>query len=166
MTAQPRPALLLVTGSRSLSDHGLVNRALDIAWQEALGRSFSELVVVHGGAKGADTIAQRWAERRQGRGVHWRRFPAEWDGPCTAECKPGHRRRQAHGSGSYCPSEGSRRNQRMVEHVTAQAVPGGALCLAFFLEGQPCRGTHDCLRRIMRAGLPFRRFTQRQAAVR
>lgn len=51
----------------------------------------------------------------------------------------------------------------MVEHVTAQMAPGGALALVFLLDGADCRGTHDCWRRIKAAGLPFRNFTQQRA---
>lgn len=162
MTARERPALLLVTGSRQFNDHKLIRGALDHAWSEAMGRGFNELVIVHGGARGADSLAQEWAERREARGVHWRIFRADWDGPCSAECQPGHRRAQRTG-GTYCPSEGPRRNQRMVEHVTAQSVPGGVLALVFLVDGKPSHGTHDCWRRIKAAGLPYRNFTARQA---
>jgi hypothetical protein len=166
VTARPQPALLLITGSRQFNDHVTFRNALDHAWSEALGRGFNELVVVHGGAKGADALAQDWAERRQARGVHWRRFPAEWDGPCTAECAKDHRRPKR-GGGTYCPAEGTRRNQRMIDHVRAQAVPGGVLALVFLVpelnDGRTRnRGTHDCWRRIKAAGLPYRNFTARQ----
>lgn len=164
MTAPDRPALLLVTGSREFADRQLLDEALNQAWTEALSRGFRQLVVVHGGAKGADRLADRWALRRQQRGVLPRRFRADWEGPCTAECKPGHRRFRK-GGGTYCPAEGNRRNQRMVEHVLAQAAPGGVLGIAFFVEGLACDGTHDCLRRIKAVGLPWREYTAEQPAV-
>lgn len=165
MTAREQPALLLVTGSRQFNDHNLIRNALDHAWTEALGRGFTQLVVVHGGARGADSLAQDWAERRAGRGVHWRVFRADWAGECTAECKPDHRKPQR-GGGTYCPAEGTRRNQRMIDHVRAQAAPGGVLALVFLVpevDGRTRnRGTHDCWRRIKAAGLPWRNFTARQ----
>jgi hypothetical protein len=167
VTAREQPALLLVTGSRQFNDHRLLRNALDHAWTEAMGRGFNDLVVVHGGARGADLLAQEWAERRQARGVNWRIFRADWAGNCTAECAKDHRRPQR-GGGTYCPAEGARRNQRMVEHVTAQAVPGGVLALVFLVPEvggqQRNRGTHDCWRRIKAAGLPYRNFTTQQVA--
>lgn len=51
---------ILVTGSRSWTDVDAVGAAL-----LAVGREFaphpSDVIIVHGGARGADTIAGRWA---------------------------------------------------------------------------------------------------------
>jgi hypothetical protein len=152
------PAIVLVTGSRQFTDQQRLDQALNAAWNQALARGFTDLVVVHGGARGADKLADSWARRRQNRGVSSRCFRADWDGPCTAECKPGHRRPKR--GGTYCPAEGNRRNQRMVEHVLGVGVPGGVLALAFFVEGLPCDGTRDCLRRVKAAGLPFQELLQ------
>lgn len=164
MSAAPedKPALILVTGSRAFTDQGLMDHALNQAWNEALGRGFNELVVVHGGARGADKLADGWARRRQNRGVTARRFTADWEGPCTRECTPGHRRPRT-GGGDYCPAEGHRRNQRMVEHVLSQSAPGGVLCLVFLVEGVFSKGTQDCWRRIKSSCLPYRNFTGKAA---
>lgn len=165
MTLIQEPAIVLITGSRDYTNQQELDQALNAAWNEALARGFRELVVVHGAARGADRLADGWAKRRQARGVQARRFRADWNGPCGSECKPGHRRRKQHG-GTYCPAEGNRRNQRMVEHVLGVAAPGGVLAIVCWVESSECRGTRDCLGRIEAAGLPYRELGVRPAVFR
>ena len=153
-----RAAFLLVSGPRELRQQRLVEAALDEAWADARRLGFPELIVVHGAARGADELADRWAQRRARQGVSRRRFRADWEGPCGEGCWPGHRQVRGDGS-SFCPAEGLRRNQRMVEHVLAEAPPGGAMALVFLVNGLPCRGSKDALRRIQGSGLPHRVVT-------
>lgn len=50
----------LVTGSRTWDDEATVNRALDAVAFGAESAGYERLVVVHGAARGADSIADRW----------------------------------------------------------------------------------------------------------
>jgi hypothetical protein len=52
---------IAVVGSRTWSDVEAIESLLD----RALGTYGEELVIVSGGAKGADTIGERWARRNQ-----------------------------------------------------------------------------------------------------
>lgn len=153
----PRPAFVLVTGSRQFADRTMLAGALAWVRQVTAERGFGQLVVVHGGARGADAIASTWARRNTSLGVVERRFPADWEGPCTADCPAGHRGERLDGS-SYCPREGLRRNQRMVDHVAAEADPRGVITLGFLVPGAANRGTHDAIRRAKAAGLPVRTY--------
>ena len=62
---------IIVTGSRSFSDKTLLDRALDSAQYY-----FEDMVVVHGGASGADALAEQWC---QAHGVPSEPHPADWD---------------------------------------------------------------------------------------
>ena len=108
------------------------------------------LVVAHGGnPRGADFLAGHWARRQRaaGRPVTEEARPADWGAPCRPECRPGHRRRRGRGP-EYCPAAGNYRNQELLVDRGA----GG--CLAFFQAGAPNRGTSDCVRRAVTAGIP------------
>jgi hypothetical protein len=52
---------LIVAGSRSFTDYDLLQRKLDHLTSKL---NKSKLVLIHGAAKGADTLADRWAEER------------------------------------------------------------------------------------------------------
>lgn len=110
---------LLVTGGRDFADCDFVFACLDRA-----DRKRPILLLIHGGARGADTIADEWARLR---GVCRMPFPvtkAEW-----AELG-----RKA----------GVLRNQRMLDATApdgAIAFPGGT-------------GTADMVRRLGLAGVP------------
>ena len=66
---------LMVTGARDWSDRDAINRAMAQCWLDA--GSPAECTLIHGGAKGADTIAASIAAEH-GWVVHV--FPADWDG--------------------------------------------------------------------------------------
>lgn len=68
-----KPYYVLVTGGRDYQDRGACNTALhDVLMRTPKGR---RMVVVHGNAKGADSLARYWAE-------YWNQpclsVPAEW----------------------------------------------------------------------------------------
>ncbi len=65
---------LLVVGSRSLTMYSLIESYLDRLVQEKL-QGFN-IVVVSGGAKGVDTLAERWADNR---GYNKIIMPADWE---------------------------------------------------------------------------------------
>lgn len=131
----PRSRRVLVTGSRNWTDRTAVFTSLAI---QAVATD--ELVVVHGGAKGADALADMFARRhpRARAEVH----PADWDRECDGECKHYERRRPD--GRLYCPVAGVVRNQKMVDL-------GADICLAFPL-GES-KGTRDCMRRAAKAGI-------------
>lgn len=155
MGSEVSTAYLLVTGSRRLRSYRLVCAALDLAWADARDAGYTALVVVHGAAAGADSLAERWAKEQDTPAVVQHRFPADWSAACRAGCRPGHRRKRTSGE-DYCPAEGTYRNQRMVDHVKAAAGPGNAMALVFFADLEPSAGTADCKRRAEAAGIMVR----------
>lgn len=62
---------VLVCGGRDFIDYGLVYRTLDkIKDQEIVS------CVIHGGARGADSLGKRWADETE---TPSREFPADWN---------------------------------------------------------------------------------------
>lgn len=160
--AEHEPFRLLVTGSRSWSDATRVWGALT-----ALADQVDSLVVVHGAAgTGVDMMAHRWVVRQQASGrtdVSEDPYPADWEAPCRAECRIGHRRPRRDGVGSYCPAAGDYRNQEMVE-----SEPGIDACFAWIApcSQRGCRnrkphgshGASDCAQRAEEAGISTTRW--------
>jgi hypothetical protein len=141
----PRPYRILVTGSRDWDDVGLLTRELKAAIGEAasLGRP---AVIVHGDCEtGADAMADRLARSA---GLTPEAHPADWEGPCRASCKPGHRRRCRDGT-DYCPAAGPFRNAEMV-------AAGADAALAFIKNGSP--GATGCAALAERARIRVRRY--------
>jgi len=120
---------VLVTGSRDFSDEAKVNAALDEVYGQWDGKDGGDFVVVHGDARGADTLADRWAKATHEIDVrvHPEARPADWD--------------------QYGKLAGNVRNQEMVNL-------GADICLAFPLFGS--RGTRDCMKRAKAAGIEVR----------
>jgi hypothetical protein len=137
-------ARILITGSRSWPDPQLLADTLMDAWHDATQNGHPGIVIVHGGADGADTLARDWAE---GHGLEHEQHDADWAGPCPGTCPHGHRKRRRDGT-SYCPLAGHRRNQHMVDL-------GADLCIAFHHNNST--GTADAIRRATAAGIPIRK---------
>jgi hypothetical protein len=126
---------ILVTGSRDWQDWYVVNRALLGLPKDRDGLGAT---VVHGGARGADTLA---AEAASAFGWRTEVYRADWD---------------RHGSAA-----GGIRNQLMVNR-------GADVCLAFVMpcakagcrypEPHDSHGTADCIARAKRAGIPVREY--------
>lgn len=151
-----RTAYLLVTGSRGLRSYRFVATAIDLAWKDAQATGFTHLVLIHGAAPGADSLAERWYQQHKGGTVDRKEFRARWKGPCIpGVCTPGHRRKRPDGS-TYCPAEGNYRNQRMVDFAAPHVADGAALALVFYAGPVPSSGTADCQRRAKTAGIPDR----------
>ena len=91
--------VLIVCGGRDYEDSRAIYRALGRIKAE---RGVS--MILHGGARGADSISQRWAESE---GVETKVFDADWE---------------AHGKAA-----GPMRNQAMADHGAdgCVAFPGG-----------------------------------------
>lgn len=99
---------ILITGSRNWTDTAAISEAITVA---AVGLHPTFVVVVHGGARGADSLAQAVADNF---GLWTEVHPAEWD--------------------RYGRSAGHRRNAEMV-------AAGADVCLAFPLgESRGTRG--------------------------
>jgi len=113
---------VIVTGSRALTDRDLVWEALAVARWE-----LGPLIVVHGAAPGADTLAALWVEQHPGLDCAEEPHRADWA-------------RLGRGAGPI-------RNQAMVD-------AGAVLCIGFPVSGS--RGTRDCMRRAEAAGIPVR----------
>lgn len=95
---------VLITGSREYSDNGAVFDALIVEYGAALDRGLP-MVVIHGAATGADTLAHEWAE---------------WTSNVTPDPHPANWK-----VGKFA---GNVRNQLMVDL-------GADVCLAFPLPG-------------------------------
>jgi hypothetical protein len=70
VSEEERPARIIVCGGRDYADRERLFAALDAAHaKRPIG------TVVHGGARGADSLGGEWAEAR---GVHIQVFAADW----------------------------------------------------------------------------------------
>ncbi|MBF6326499.1 DUF2493 domain-containing protein [Nocardia cyriacigeorgica] len=116
---------LLVTGSRDWVDRQTIRDALAQAWRDLQP---GPIVLVHGAARGADSIA---ADIWTSGGLPVEAHPADWD---------------THGR-----KAGVLRNQVMVD-------AGADLCLAFPFPLGRSIGTWDCIRRAKAAGIHVKVF--------
>ena len=116
---------IVVFGGRNFDDENLLFEALDLALMQCELREL-RLLIVEGGATGADAIARAWAEHQEAgdRAVDLVTVRAEWR--------------------LYRRSAGPRRNQLMIDKYQPDyfiSVPGGP-------------GTADMARRCEAAGIP------------
>lgn len=131
---------ILITGSRDWVNKSVVFDALlNVVKQEA------EVTVVHGGADGADAIAERWAQH-----FLWNvePHPANW-ASCGSGCGPSHWRYR--NGVPYCPRSGFIRNAHMV-------ALGADVCLAFIRNES--NGATMTAKLAERAGIPVHRYIQ------
>jgi hypothetical protein len=124
---------LLITGSRDYQDAPRLRSVLD-----GLLAEHGELLVVHGAARGADTIAATWVREQKaaGRPVDHEPHPVtglEW--------------------GRYGKRAGHLRNARMV-------AAGADLLVAFYQESALNKGTKDCCDQAHAAGIEVRPYPQ------
>jgi len=92
---------ILVCGGRDFADADFVNDTLD-----RVLRKHPYMFLIHGAARGADTLAAEWADSRR---VPAKAYPAEW--------------------GKFGKQAGPIRNQQMIDDGKPDAVvafPGGA----------------------------------------
>lgn len=130
---------ILVTGSRYLSDYGLVMRALSVAIEDLvlLHPDDKEIIVVHGAAQGADSLAENFVVqsrafmKNRGYTLRSEKHPANWS--------------------EFGKFAGPKRNQEMVDK-------GADVCVAFFQTGQPNKGTTHCSSAARKAGIPVSEF--------
>lgn len=137
---------VLVTGSRGFK------------WEQVVWERLNEdraqlpygvgLVVVHGDCPaGPDRFARRWVEHCQAHPddrlavVTQEAHPADWMGPCRAQCR--HRPRRP---GRRCPAAGGYRNQLIVDTRPDKAR---------VFSHDDSNGTWDCFDRIRKARIPW-----------
>ena len=63
---------VIVAGSRTFNDYRLLRNKLD----QILANKLPDIVIVSGGARGADTLGERYAQEK---GLPVKQFPADWD---------------------------------------------------------------------------------------
>lgn len=137
-TPTGNPIRILVTGSRDFTDGPAVARVLDTAAQ-LLGQP-EQLTLVHGAARGLDTLAGATATEL---GWDVEAHPAQWN-THTDQCPAWHLAQPT------CKMAGHRRNHEMIA-LGADVVLG-------FPTGKKdsgqSRGTWGCVDAAVRAGLP------------
>jgi hypothetical protein len=127
---------ILITGSRDWPNDGSIEQALVELVRE---NGVQNYVVVHGAAKGADTIAAHAAWQL---GMTVEAHPAQWQ-KHTDACPDWHHDLPT------CKMAGHRRNAEMVD---ARADT----CLAFIKDES--RGATACAALAEKAGIPVRRY--------
>lgn len=94
----------LVVGSRTFDDYELMKKKLD-----HILKNYHRIVIVSGGARGADSLAERYAKEKD---YPLKVFPAEWD--------------------RYGKSAGYRRNEQMHQYISKSDHRG---VVAFWKDG-------------------------------
>lgn len=144
---------ILITGSRTWTDKSAITTALlwaigehtelVVTGPDGPRMQWREVTVVHGAARGADTLAGRIAAAWGMRVEEHEVTALDWV-TCRPGCDPYHRRLRRDGS-EYCPTAANQRNTRMV-------ALGADLCLGF-PTGTGWSGTKDCMTKAVRAGI-------------
>jgi hypothetical protein len=150
-------ALVLVAGSRSYRDAPAIHDVLLDTWHDATQDGWPGIEVMEGEADGPDSIAGGWAEAHVEHGVGHLPVAADWNGPCTDACQPGHRRGR-HGT-TYCPTAGHRRNQGMVDREPLITLAFIAPCTSPHCRRPKPHDSHGvthCIKAARAAGIPVR----------
>jgi hypothetical protein len=133
--------ILLCTGGRSYADRARVFAELDKVHAET-----PIVVLMHGAARGADTLASLWWHDRQEARLAAMSGLAQAAYPFIEARRPANWSRDGKAAGPI-------RNAAMVREVCGMRAPGRrALCLAF----PGGSGTADCIRRARAAGIEVR----------
>lgn len=139
-TPTTNPARILVTGSRDFTDGPAVARVLDTAAQLLGTPASAQPTLVHGAARGLDTLA---GETAAGLGWTVEAHPAQWN-THTDQCPAWHLDLPT------CKMAGHRRNHEMI-------ALGADVVLGFptgTKDSGQSRGTWGCVDAAVRAGLP------------
>ena len=132
---------VLVAGSRDFQ----YRNAIDAMLFGLVGTTGDdpELVVINGGAAGADTMAKEWALTfGDGIDVRPETYPAQWGEHHPDWCWCQRKR-------DYCPAAGHRRNQQMLDEGKPDLV------VAFVNKPlAESKGTADMVKRAQRKGIP------------
>jgi len=128
---------ILTTGSREFTDYVLVESTIAAVWREHGG---APLLLVHGAARGADTLVARVAASRPDERSTAEAHPADWD--------------------KYRPADDDRKNSAGFIRNQEMVDAGAVVCLAFYRSSARNSGTRDCVRRARKAGIPVREVWQ------
>jgi YspA, cpYpsA-related SLOG family len=127
---------VLVCGGRKFLDHHRLYAVMDTLLRHRLRGAATPIIIIHGGAGGADTLAGDWAELRR---LDCWVFHAEWADISHPDAVIVTRR----DGSKYDKRAGLRRNQQMIDEGKPDLVvafPGGT-------------GTADMVSRAKRAGI-------------
>lgn len=124
---------VVITGSREFTSRDIIAKALSKVWRDNGKQPF---VLVHGAARGADSIGAAIARKYPDRIVE-EAHPAIWRTP----------------DGELDKAAGFRRNKQMID-------AGADLCLAFFHEDATNRGTKHCSGYAEKQGVPVVKYWQ------
>ncbi|TQO20674.1 uncharacterized protein DUF2493 [Rhodoglobus vestalii] len=127
---------VLITGSREFLARAVVAGAISAVAREHPGEV---LIIVHGAARGADSIAGAVARDFPGRLVEEQHVVTDWGSKAN---------------GTFDRTAGHRRNQRMVD-------AGAVVCLAFPARDHKSVGTWSCVAKAKAAGIEVRAFWDR-----
>lgn len=122
---------ILVTGDREWEDRVTIGEAILRVVKEHNIKFLHDITIVHGGARGADSIAGEIGEQF---GFHVHEFPALWE--------------------RYGRAAGPIRNQQMLDENKDIDI-----VLAFHHDLTESRGTNDMVKRVAKAEIPFRHYT-------
>ena len=140
---------VIVTGSREFTDEKIIDDALYNLWHDNIGyQSTDKLVIIQGGAAGADKLAREIAANNTDTAL-LENYPADWE-HCDINCDPDHRRVRL-GDVTYCPKAGYRRNKQMLDS-------GADVVLAFYKTGAANKGTQMMVDLAEAAGIPVRKY--------
>jgi hypothetical protein len=124
---------ILITGSRDWSDYATFMRGVTVGIDTVIAQKPDDkhITIVHGGAKGADTMSETYVSHvssylaQKGYQINTEVHKADW--------------------ATQQKAAGPIRNQKMVDL-------GADVTVAFMHEGS--RGTADCVARCQKAGIP------------
>tara|TARA_R110001632_G_scaffold82498_4_gene183146 strand:+ start:2558 stop:2932 length:375 start_codon:yes stop_codon:yes gene_type:complete len=68
--------VLMICGSRHFTKYSIFKKCMDIVLIKMKDDNFEIVKVISGGAKGADTLAERWSKEK---GYPFKPYYAEWD---------------------------------------------------------------------------------------
>lgn len=109
-----------ITGGREFRNQARVDEVLD-----ALHTATPFDILIHGDARGADTLAADWARRRQ---IPIDPYPAKWDDLDATNAVIRRHSNSVRGAGFYNAAAGTQRNIRMLLQAVPHLVvvfPGG-----------------------------------------
>ena len=125
---------VIIAGSRSFNDYALLKIELD--------KLFSEpFTVVSGGAKGADSLGEQYANEK---GYSIERYLAKWNDLSVKNCVI-----KYNSYGAYNAMAGHNRNQEMLNAVLNN-LDGG--CVVAFWDGKS-KGTENMIKISKKAGI-------------
>lgn len=133
---------ILVTGSRFFSDYPTFTRGITVALETLIAKNPDDknIVLVHGGAKGADAMCDIFVSHTSSY-LHGRGYTITTDPVKVTEDE----------WKQYGKFAGPQRNTRMV-------VKGADICVAFFKTGALNKGTKDCSSKAKIAGIEVLEF--------